>query len=355
MQNYYKTIRGSVMLVISAMIWGAAFVAQSVGMDYMQPITFNTVRCLVGGIVLLPVLAVFRKKQKESKQATQSPKGSDPSLGAAVAKVADISETETSAEIYTALPAKLASLDDTEEEAVKKRALRDLWLGGILCGAVMFLATTIQQFGLLYTSAGKAGFITTLYIVIVPVMGLFFGRRAPFTVWVSAVIALLGLYLLSVRGDFTISPGDFLILLCAFCFSTHIMLVSYFSPRCDGVALSCIQFFVAGFLGLLPMFMLEQPTVSALLSGWVPILYTGVMSSGVAYTLQIIAQKDVNETVASVLMSLESVFSVLTGWLVLSERLNSSEIIGCALIFTAVLLAQLPPTRLKMPWSKVNN
>lgn len=343
------------MLVFAAMIWGAAFVAQSVGMDYMQPITFNTVRCLIGGVVLLPVLAVFKKRELDDIKASSTPKGSDPSLGVAVAKVADIADAETSAEIYADLPVKLARMEYSEKEAAKKRARRTLILGGILCGAVMFLATTIQQFGLLYTSAGKAGFITTLYIVIVPVLGLFFGRRAPFTVWVSAVIALLGLYMLSVRGDFTISPGDFLMLLCAVCFSAHIMLISYFSPRCNGIALSCIQFFTAGILGLLPMLLLEQPTVSALLSGWLPILYTGVMSCGVAYTLQIIAQKDVNETVASVLMSLESVFSVLTGWLLLDERLNSSELIGCALIFTGVLLAQLPPTRLKMPWSKPKN
>lgn len=331
-----KSIRGSIMLVCAAMIWGSAFVAQSIGLDYMKPLTFNTVRCIIGGIVLLPVVAVFEKK-KNGKKKGELPRGSDPSIGAAVADVCEFEED-----------APAASQPETE----KKRSRRDLWLGGVLCGIALFLATNVQQIGLMYTSAGKAGFITTLYIVIVPVLGLLFGKRAPFTVWVSAFLALGGLYLLSVREDFTIGAGDLLILLCALCFSAHIMLVSYFSPRCSGVAMSCIQFFVVGILGIIPAIVLERPAIGEIFSGWAPLLYTGVLSCGVAYTLQIIAQRDVNESVASVLMSLESVFSVLTGWLILHERLSVQEYLGCALIFVAVLLAQLPPTRIRMPWEK---
>lgn len=341
----YKSIRGSILLVIAAMIWGAAIVAQSVGLDYMQPITFNTVRCLIGGVVLLPVVVIFSKKKRgvPDKKSTELPKGSDPSIGAAVADVYDFEAEE---ELHPD-----ANLASSSIEA-KKRERRDLWLGGTLCGIAMFLATTVQQIGLQYTTAGKAGFITTLYIVIVPVLGLLFGKKAPFTIWISSFLALGGLYMLSVRGDFTVSPGDILLLICALCFSAHIMIISYFSPRCNGVAMSCIQFFVVGALGIVPMFVLEQPTFSAILSGWIPLLYTGVMSCGIAYTLQIVAQKDVNETVAAVLMSLESVFSVLTGWLILNERLTTSEYLGCMLIFVAVLLAQLPPTRMKLPWNK---
>lgn len=343
----YKSVRGSILLVFAAMIWGAAIVAQSVGLDDMKPITFNTVRCFIGGIVLLPVVAVFGKSKRAGNEAEapELPKGADPSIGAAVADVYDFEESSELS--HTAPNGNAAAAGDA-----RKRARCDLWLGGVLCGVAMFLATTVQQIGLMYTTAGKAGFITTLYIVIVPVLGLLFGKRAPFTVWVSAFLALFGLYMLSVRGDFTVNPGDLLILLCAFCFSAHIMLISYFSPRCNPVAMSCIQFFVVGALGLVPMLVLERPEISTILSGWVPLLYTGVLSCGVAYTLQIVAQRDVNATVAAVLMSLESVFSVLTGWLVLNERLTASEYVGCALIFAAVLLAQLPPTRIKLPHRK---
>jgi Permeases of the drug/metabolite transporter (DMT) superfamily len=373
------------MLVITAMIWGAAFVAQSVGMDYMSPITFNCIRCIIGGVVLLPVVAIFsRKKRKNAAAAITEPKlfpaGADPTVGAEVSAFVEphkrkrfgqvkkaetvippmfmysseaqtaAAHIETSAEIYAEIRSQNSAVNIAD--AVQKRARRDLWLGGILCGAVLFVASTLQQVGLVYTSAGKAGFITALYIVIVPAMGLFFGRRAPFTVWAGAVIAVIGLYMLSVKENFSVSPGDLLILICAFCFSVHIMLISYFSPRCDGVAMSCIQFFVAGILGIIPMFIFEQPTVTAIFSGWLPILYAGVMSCGVAYTLQIIAQRDVKETVASLLMSLESVFAAITGWLVLHEKLSPSEFVGCILIFGAVILAQLPPTKMKLPWMK---
>ena len=340
----YKIIRGSIMLVVTAMIWGVAFVAQSVGMDYMPPITFNCVRCIIGGIVLLPVAAIFgEKKKKRSVHSTKAPEPRTGRSDTAGETPAVSSVAETSAEIYIGSDGAAAGV---------RRSRRDLWLGGALCGVVLFFASTLQQIGLIYTSAGKAGFITALYIVIVPALGLLFGRRASFTVWAGASVAVIGLYLLSVKEDFTVGAGDLLILLCAFCFSVHIMLISHFSPRCDGVKMSCIQFFVAGALGIAPMLTLEQPTVSGMLAGWLPILYAGVMSCGVAYTLQIVAQRDVKETVASLLMSLESVFAALTGWLVLHERLSFAETVGCVLIFAAVLLAQIPPTRIRLPARK---
>lgn len=391
----YKAIRGSILLVITAMIWGAAFVAQSVGLDYMQPITFNCIRCIIGGAVLLPVVAIFggKKRRDKARAVEPLPAGSDPSVGAVVAEPgarksasagkSTVAPTGTSTENPTGAPAlnlsaalavspaaefadlpegggaATAALEYAPRGAVsaraqisEKQARRDLWLGGILCGAVLFVASTLQQIGLVYTTAGKAGFITALYIVIVPAMGLFFGRRAPFTVWAGAAIAVLGLYMLIVKENFSLGIGDLLILLCAFCFSAHIMLISYFSPRCDGIAMSCIQFFVAGLLGIAPMLIFESPSVSAMFAGWLPILYAGVMSCGVAYTLQIIAQRDVNETVASLLMSLESVFAALTGRLMLKERFTVPELIGCVLIFAAVLLAQIPPTRIRLPKRK---
>ncbi len=334
------------MLIIAALIWGAAFVAQKDGIDYMPPITFNSVRCLIGGIVLLPVVAIFgRKKNKKSVDELvpqHLPAGSDPSVGAEVSSAAAADAlVELSATSTKNTPESAAGIDTVI--AAAKRERRVLWAGGILCGIMLFAASNLQQLGLVHTTAGKAGFITTLYIVIVPAMGLFFKRRAPFSVWLGAALAVVGLYMLTVRENMTVNSGDLLVLISSFCFAAHIMLISYFSPRCDGVKLSCIQFFIAGTLGFIPMLVLEHPTPQAILAGWLPLLYAGVMSCGVAYTLQIIAQRYVKETLASLLMSLESVFSVLTGWILLNEKLTAPELVGCALIFAAVLLAQLPP------------
>lgn len=278
--------------MLAALIWGSAFVAQSVGMDYTGPYTFNVMRSFLGSLVLLPVIFFLDKKKSEEEK----------------------------------------------ERADKKVLIK----GGICCGIILTISTTFQQIGLLHTTAGKAGFITALYILIVPILGIFLGKKAGIKVWISVVLALGGMYLLCVTSEFTIAFGDLMVLACAFVFSLHILAVDHFSPMVDGVKLSCIQFFVCGTLSSFPMFLLEHPQLGQILDAWLPIAYAGILSCGVAYTLQIITQKHLNPTVASLLMSLESVFAALTGWLVLHERLSARELLGCVLVFVAIILSQLP-------------
>lgn len=283
-----------ILLLLAAFIWGVAFVAQSVGMDYVEPFTFNGIRCLLGGVVLMPCIYFFDrfKSQKEKEEIQQNRKS--------------------------------------------------LWFAGIICGIILFVATNAQQIGLQYTSAGKAGFITALYIVIVPIMGLFLKKKCGWNVWVSVFIALAGFYLLSINEGFSLEKGDFYVLICALVFPFHIWVVNHYAPIVDGVRLSCLQFLVCGTLSVICMFLFETPKIDAIFSAWAPILYAGILSCAVAYTLQIIGQRDFNPTIASLLMSFESVFSVLAGWIILGEALSRREMIGCVLIFAGVILAQIP-------------
>ena len=284
--------KNAFMLVLTAFIWGTAFVAQSVGMDYLGPFTFNGVRSIIGGIALLPCIA-FLNKLNGAAGKTQGSK-------------------------------------------------KDLITGGISCGLLLFAASSLQQMGIQYTTAGKAGFITAFYIVIVPVLGIFLKKKTGWKVWSAVVLALLGLYFLCITEKFSIGKGDILIFICALVFSVHILVIDYFSPKVDGVKMSCIQFFVCGIVSLPFMFVLETPKVGSMFAGIVPLLYAGVLSCGVAYTLQIVGQKNVNPAIASLILSLESCFSVLAGWLVLGERLSVRESAGCVLMFAAIILAQLP-------------
>ena len=285
-------LKYNLMLILAALIWGSAFVAQSVGMDYIGPYTFNSVRSFLGSIILLPVIR-FMDKGKSA-------------------------------------------------EEIKKEDRKVLVKGGIFCGIILTFSTLLQQIGLVYTSAGKAGFITALYILIVPILGLFIGKKVGTKTWIGVALAVVGMYLLCITSGFSIAFGDLMVLLCAFVFSLHILAVDYFSPKVDGVKLSCIQFFVCGILSAIPMMIFEQPQMGQIMDAWLPIAYAGILSSGVAYTLQIISQKHLNPTVASLLMSLESVFAVLTGWLILHEKLTLREFLGCVLVFVAIILAQLP-------------
>lgn len=287
----------NLLLILTAFIWGSAFVAQSVGMDYLGPFTFNSIRCLMGGIVLLPVIYLVNRGKKEEKRLSVQQ---------------------------------------------KKQRKKTLVIGGICCGLALACGSSLQQIGLMYTTAGKAGFITALYIVIVPVMGLFLGKKAGLRTWAGVVLAVLGLYFLCITDGFSIAKGDFYVLICAIAFSVHILVIDYFSPKVDGVCLSCIQFFVCGILCAVPMLLSEQPKIVEIAAAWLPLVYAGVLSCGVAYTLQIVAQKNTDPAVASLLLSLESVFSVLAGWVVLGERLTIREMTGCVLVFVAVILAQLP-------------
>jgi drug/metabolite transporter (DMT)-like permease len=283
------------MLLLAAFIWGSAFVAQSVGMDYVEPFTFNCVRSLIGGLVLIP--ASFLLDKLKSKE---------------------------------------------ERELEAKQDQRTLLAAGLCCGVILCLATNTQQVGMQYTTVGKAGFITALYIVIVPVLGLFFKRHSSLKIWISVGIALVGFYCLCLMGSFTLERGDVYMLVCALMFSCHILVIDHFSPLVDGVKLSCLQFLVSGIISGVVMLLTETPVLQNIWAARVPILYAGVLSSGVAYTLQIVGQKNFNPTIATLIMSLESVFSVLTGWVILHQTLSIRELVGCVLIFAAVILAQLP-------------
>lgn len=297
-----KQSKNFLLLFTAAVIWGVAFVAQSVGMDYVGPYTFNMVRTLLGGLVLIPCIFLLgRKNARKEDGQSQSPQTFDRP--------------------------------------------RDLIIGGGLCGLMLFIATSLQQVGIQYTTVGKAGFITALYIILVPILGIFLKRKPGLRIWISVVIALAGLYLLCMTGSFSLSKGDFLILICSLCFSIHIMIVDHFSVRVSGTKLSCIQFFVAAALSAVPMFLLETPRMSNILQAWLPILYAGILSCGVAYTFQIIGQKGCDPTIASLILSLESVVSVLAGWMILHQSLSAKEITGCVLMFAAIILAQVNPKK----------
>lgn len=292
-----RNIKGNSILMITAFIWGTAFVAQSVGMDYVGPFTFIASRYILGGMFLIPCIFILNKADKKS----------------------------------------LNNKKDSDRKT--------LFIAGALCGAALFVASSFQQIGIQYTSVGKSGFITSLYIIIVPLLGLLFKHKVSVKVWISVVISLAGLYLLCINESFSISRGDFFILVCAFVFSIHILIIDKYSNLVNGVKMSCIQFFTAGILGSIPMFIFEKPQISNILTASTPILYAGIMSSGIAYTLQIIGQKYTSPVIATLIMSLESVFAVLSGWIILGETLSIKESIGCCLVFSAIILAQLPDTK----------
>lgn len=292
-------VKSPLLLFLAAVIWGIAFVAQSVGMEYVGPFTFNAVRSIIGGLVLIPCIFLLDRLKTGEKE-----------------------------ELLTA------------EE--KKQSNRTLLLGGICCGVCLCIASNLQQIGISYTTVGKAGFITAMYIIIVPVFGIFMKKKIGIQVWVSVVMGVTGLYLLCVRESFSLGKGDAYVLLCALVFSFHILTIDHFSPLVDGVKMSCIQFLVSGILSGIMMFLFEKPEMGAILSAWMPILYAGVMSCAVAYTLQIVGQKDMDPTVASLILSLESVVSVLAGWVILGQKLSRKELFGCVIMFGAIILAQLP-------------
>ena len=295
MKKQQIPLKNSLLLLLTATIWGVAFVAQSVGMDYVGGFTLNMARSLIGSAVLLPV--IWFMGRNSSKKA---------------------------------------------EEAQGSSSRKDLLWGGLACGILMCLASNFQQFGIKYTTVGKAGFITACYIVLVPILGLFLKKKCSPFIWPAVAMSVAGLYLLCITDGFSIGKGDILVLICAVLFSFHILVIDYYSPKVDGVKLSCIQFLVCGILSGVPALIFEKPEMSAVLTAWQPILYAGVMSCGVAYTLQIIGQKNMNPTVASLILSLESCISVLAGWVILGQQLSAREIAGCVIMFVAIILAQLP-------------
>lgn len=289
-----KQIRSSLLLFLTAIIWGVAFVAQDVGTEYWSPLAFNGLRGFLGAIVLLPFIFARDKKKGDN---------------------------------------------------VVKWTDKTLLTGGVLCGIALCVATNFQQFGINEgVDAGKAGFITAFYIVLVPILGIFIKRKCPIPAWIAAVLACVGLYVLCIpeNAGFKIESADFLVFLCALVFAVQILLVDKYSPLTDGVKLACIQFATMGVISFVMGFVTNSITLSAEPEALVALLYAGVFSSGIAYTLQIVAQKNLNPTIASLIMSLEASVSVIAGWIILDQTMNERQITGCVIMFVAIILAQLP-------------
>ena len=294
-----RKLLSALTLLLVAVIWGTAFVAQSKGSEYIGPFTYNFSRSVIAAVVLLPVIGVMSRLSGQKKAAGGTSR-------------------------------------------------RMTVIGGICCGAALCAASALQQIGIGMTTAGKAGFVTALYIVIVPLLGTFLKKRIHPGVWGCVALALAGFWLLCVKEGFSVGAGDLTMLGCALIFSVHIIVIDYFvSHGADGVRMSCIQFLVTALLSAVPMLVSEKPALSALWDARLPLLYSGVLSSGVGYTLQIIAQKHADPTAATLIMSLESVFAAVSGWLILGERLSPKELAGCGLVLTAVIIAQLLPSRSK--------
>ena len=312
-------LRNTFFLFLTAMIWGAAFVAQSVSMDYIGPFTFICLRSVIGGLFLIPVIIVLDGIRKKSQNES-----------------ADVVNSENILHI------------ETEEKQRLSWKNKQLIEGGIVCVIFLFFANCFQQTGIQYTTVGKAGFITTFYIIIVPLIGLFFKKYCGILTWIGVVIALAGLYFLCITQKLTIQRGDALILCCSVLYAGQILAIDHYNPFVDGVKMSCIQFLTGGILGAVFMLLFENPSIAMILSAAGPILYTGIMSTGVGYTLQIVGQKGLNPTVAALILSLESVFSALSGYVFLHQVLTTRELIGCVLMFIAIVLAQLPDIRRKV-------
>ena len=285
-----RTLQGNLILMLTAVIWGVSFVSQRVGMEYIKPNTFNGIRTILGALILVPFV-LFRDRTGKSRPC------------------------------------------DTKK----------LVIGGVVCGALLCAAGTLQTWGMVYTTSGKSGFITAMYMVFVPIIGLFAGKKIRAVTVLGVALAVAGMYMLSIGGtDFVINKGDVITLACAFIFSFHIMAIDRLSGELDCVKLACLQFFVCGTINIILMFLFEHPDWELVRSCAVPIIYSGVMSCGVAYTLQIVGQQYAEPTTASIILSLESVFAALAGWALLHEMLTLGELFGCALMFAAIIIVQLP-------------
>lgn len=296
-----RKVRANLMLLVTALIWGVAFVAQDVAMDSLPPFTFNGIRMALGGLALLPCIWLMRRKNAR--------RDAEALAGERVAPAGN---------------------------------RRTLLTGGLCCGVALFLGSSLQQRGIMLTSAGKAGFVTALYIVLVPLVGLFLGKKVRLRLWLAVSVSLLGLFLLCVTEQLTMAPGDVFLIAGAVCYTGHILAVDHFAPQVDCLAMSCIQFFVTAVLSAFAALLWESPTWAGVRAAAVPILYAGVLSGAVGYTLQILGQRDTDPTVASLIMCLESVFAVLAGWLLLGDMLSPRELAGCGAMLVGIVLAQWP-------------
>ena len=287
-------LRNSLLLLLTATIWGVAFVAQSVGMEYVEPITFNGIRCTVGGIALIIANLILDSVKKKN---------------------------------------------GTYKKTDKKEK-KELIKGGIICGFIIFFASTIQQIGISQTTVGKAGFISVLYILIVPFLGVLMKHKLPKMIWPCCAIAIAGLYLLCMNESFSVNGGDFIVLISAVAYAIHIIAIGHFAPKVDCIKLSCFQFLVCGAISVIFMLIFEKPDFYSILRAWFPILYAGVISGGVGYTLQTVAQKWTKPSIASLLMSFESVFAVLAGAVILHQIPTLRENFGCVLMFISIIVVQ---------------
>ncbi|MCM1334918.1 MAG: DMT family transporter [Bacteroides sp.] len=294
------TLKNSLLLFLTALIWGSAFVTQAMGGESMGAFTFTAARSLLGGIVLIPVI-LFRRAREKEKQP---------------------------------IPWRITLI------------------GGVCCGLALTAAALFQQFGIMGTTVGKSGFITALYIIFTPILGIAIGRKAPPVVWIAALIAVAGMYLLCIDGSLSIGTGDLLVLICSVLFAVHILVIDRFSPLADGVMLSCIQFFTCAVVSGVLALIFEEPSLGQVCDGAIPILYAGILSSGVGYTLQIVGQKGMNPTAAALILSLESVISTIAGYLAYKigflttdQTMTARQIAGCVVVFAAVVLVQVPIPR----------
>lgn len=294
-----KKLLGNSLLLLTAVIWGSAFVAQRVGMEYVGPLTFVAVRFWMAAAFLIPVMLIVNKVDQRN-------------------------------------------INQPSKPTLSKGLDRSLLIAGLVCGLILFAGTTFQQFGLVFTTAGKAGFITALYIVLVPVFGLVVKQHPGFKSWIGVLIATFGLYFLTMTESLSIAVGDFIVLIGAGFWALHVLFIDHYSPKLDAIKLSIIQFVVCAALGTIAMFVFENPTWSAIGTGLIPILYAGVLSGGIGFTLQIMGQRYTTPTVASLLLSMEAVFGALFGYFILDEIMTGRELLGCILMLAAIILSQLP-------------
>ena len=287
------TVKSDALLLTTAVIWGFAFVAQRVGMDYVGPFTFNGIRFAIGSLSLLPLLVISREQPAATHKILPPP------------------------------------------------GLKIILFGGTALGLALFSGASLQQIGLVYTTAGKAGFITGLYVIIVPLLGLFWRQQPKIGTWIGAILAAIGLYFLSVTEEFTIEPGDLLVLIGAFFWAAHVLIIGWLSPRINPIKLAFSQYVACSILSLITASLIEDITLPSIIQAAIPILYGGLLSVGIAYTLQVIAQRDAHPAHAAILLSLEAVFAAVGGWLVLGEIISARGLFGCGLMLAGMLLSQL--------------
>jgi drug/metabolite transporter (DMT)-like permease len=324
-----KTLKSDLLLLLAAFFWGTTFVAQRLGMEHVGPMIYNALRFAVGALTLVPVILAFRMSRN----------------GGASGNVAQPPSAVSLSDNVGQPPSAVDKDDDPRAQGSHRPRGRGcyflLW-GGLLAGLALFGGASMQQIGLIYTTAGKASFITSLYVVLVPIVGLFLGQRCGWAVWVGAGLAVAGLYLLSITESFTIARGDLFILIGAFFWTIHVLLIGYLARRANPIYIACLQFIVCSILSLLAAVPFETIALPAIRAAALPILYSGIFSAGVAFTLQVVCQRTSPPAHAAIVMSLETVFAALSGYLILHERLTPRDLAGCALMFASLIVVQLP-------------